>query len=101
MNTGNLQIEGLLLAVAAINRALVQKGVLSGEEMERALHAAEVRAAGDERMEELPPAYRDAVCFPIRLLRLANGAAGQPDDLYFSDLARAVGRSKPAYNDQM
>ena len=30
MNVANLQLEGLLMAVASINHLLVQKGVLTG-----------------------------------------------------------------------
>ena len=37
MNIANLQLEGLYLALAAINNALVEKGVLSREEMSLAL----------------------------------------------------------------
>jgi len=99
MNTANLQLEGLYLVVAAINNALVQKGVLSRAEVSVALERAEQIALGDYRVEEkLPPAYRDAIAFPARLLLKANqGGDGQS----FSELARAVGATKAPYNDQL
>ena len=98
MNTANLQIEGLLMAVAAVNRSLVDKGVLSRAEIERALAICEANATGEDRaIEELSPANRDAVVFPIRLLRAAN-ADGAPTT--FSALTKAVGQNKGRYNDQ-
>jgi hypothetical protein len=100
MNTANLQLEGLCLAIAAINRELVAKGLLSQTEIETALRKAEAGANGDDRFtDHLSPANRDAVCFPIRLLQLANSnAADEP--LSFADLAKMVGETKRPYNDQ-
>ena len=101
MNTANLQLEGLLLAMAQLNRALVRNGVLSAEEVDGALHLAEASATSEERMtQDLSPANRDAVCFPIRLLRLANSKMSAQEELSFSDLAREIGESKQPYNDQ-
>ena len=102
MNTANLQIEGLLMAVAAVNKALVAKGVLAPEELDRALAICEQTALGDDQLvEELSPANRDAVLFPIRLLRLANNMAGDDGLPPFAELARTVGETKPPYNDQL
>lgn len=101
MSPANLQIEGILLAMAALNRALVDKGMLTLEEIDQALHRAEAAATSEERMaEELSPAHRDAVCFPIRFLRLANGREVGPNALSFSSLTRDIGLTKPPYNDQ-
>lgn len=98
MNTANLQIEGLLMAVAAINRSLVDKGLLSRAEIERLLAICEANTIGEDRaIEELSPANRDATVFPIRLLRAAN-AEGAPAT--FSALAKAVGQNKGRHNDQ-
>jgi hypothetical protein len=101
MNQANLQLEGLLMAVAALNRMLVEKGLATAQEIEVALHRAEARITSDDRFQDddFALANRDAMCFPIRLLRLANGdedcaAVG------FSDLARQVGLTKRPYNDQ-
>ena len=102
MNTANLQIEGLLMAVAAVNKALVAKGVLAPEELDRTLAICEQTALGDDRLvEDLSPANRDAVLFPIRLLRLANNMAGDDGLPPFAELARTVGETKPPYNDQL
>ena len=102
MNTANLQIEGLLMAVAAVNKALVAKGVLATEELDRALAICEQTALGDDRLvEDLSPANRDAVLFPIRLLRLANNMAGDDGLPPFAELARTVGETKPPYNGQL
>jgi len=72
MNVANLQLEGLLMAVASINQVLVRKGVLSVEEIDIALRRAEASETGEERSEGMSASSRDAVNFPIRLLELAN-----------------------------
>ncbi len=101
MNSANLQLEGLYLAIAAVNAALVRKGLLSREDIDDALARAEQSALGDPRAEEnLKPPERDALAFPARLLRRANADADSGDLRDFSELAREVGRSKTPYNDQ-
>lgn len=102
MNVANLQLEGLLMAIASINNVLVHKGLLTIDEVDDALRRAEAGITAEERLyEDMSPANRDAVCFPIRLLQLANRA--QPDAAIpsFSDLARLVAQTKEPYNDQM
>jgi hypothetical protein len=102
MNTANLQLEGLIMAIAGVNQALIAKGVLSNEELDRSLAIALQTILGDERMvEDLSPANRDAVAFPVRLLRLANNMAGDGDCPPFAELARMVGETKPPHNDQL
>lgn len=102
MNVANLQLEGLLMALAAINNTLVHKGIISVGDVDLALRQVEASLIGDERMDEdLSPANRDAVCFPIRLLLAANNAQGEAQIPSFSELARLVGRTKEPYNDQM
>jgi hypothetical protein len=101
MNAANLQLEGLCLAITALNQALVAKGVLTQDEVDGALRTAEAAARSDERFEEkLSPANRDAICFPIRVLQLAN-TCGAEKPWSFSHLARLVGETKQPYNDQM
>ena len=97
MNTANLQLEGLYLALAAVNRALIEAGVVSRDQLDLAFRKTEAMAAGSERMNNLSPAERDAICFPIRLLQ---AALASPDTADFTDLARTVGTTKPRYNDQ-
>jgi hypothetical protein len=100
VNTANLQLEGLCLAIAAVNHALVEKGLLSQDEIDLALRKAEAAATGDERfVDQLSPANRDAVCFPIRLLQIAN-TSGAAAPWSFSHLAKLVGETKQPYNDQ-
>jgi hypothetical protein len=102
MNTANLQLQGLLIAVASINNALVHKGLLSIDEIDLALRKAEASLTGEERLfEDMSPANRDAICFPIRLLQLANNSQGETNILGFSELTRIVGKTKEHYNDQM
>ena len=99
MNTANLQLEGLYLAIAAVNNALVAKGLLTREELHTALRTAEETAMGDYRVEELSPANRDAVAFPARVLQLANNGASETEIMPFSELAKMVGQLKESYND--
>jgi len=101
MNQANLQLEGLLMAVAALNRMLVEKGLASAHEIDTALRRAEARITSDDRFQDadIALANRDAMCFPIRLLRIAN-ADEDCAAVGFGELARQVGLSKPRYNDQ-
>lgn len=101
MNTANLQLEGLYLVVAALNNALVNKGLLTRDEVDEALRRAEATAVGDDRVaEDLSPANRDAIAFPARLLALANRSASDDEIPGFAELARLVGSTKTPYNDQ-
>jgi len=98
MNTANLQLEGLYLAVAAINNALVVKGLLSRDEVDEALSAAEQNATTWDRGQGtlLSGPNREAVAFPVRLLRLANNSADNGGTIGFAELARTVGQLKDA-----
>ncbi len=101
MNVANLQLEGLIMAIASLNQMLVSKGVASIDDIETALHKAEAGLTGEERLfEDLRPAHRDAVCFPLRVLRMANHAQSQADVPGFTELARMVGETKSGYGDQ-
>jgi hypothetical protein len=95
MNTANLQLEGLYVAVAAILNAIREKGLLTEQEIERALAGAEQVALGDR--SQLSPAHVDGICFPLRLLRLANKAGAQGQQRSFSELATRVGQTKPEH----
>lgn len=102
MNTANLQLQGLLIAMASINNALVHKGLLSIDEIDVALRKAEASLTGEERLfEDMSPANRDAICFPIRLLQMANNSQGETSIPGFTELARMIGQTKHLYNDQM
>jgi hypothetical protein len=93
MNTANLQLEGLYLVIAALNNALVAKGMMSREEIDLALRVAEETARGDHGADMSEP-NRDAVAFPARLLRLANNGASDGQIQPFSELAKLVGQLK-------
>ena len=68
MNIANLQLEGLFIAIAALNQAVVNKGMLTTEELDRALAVGEQTALGDDRVvEDLSPANQDAIAFPARI----------------------------------
>ena len=102
MNVASLQLEGLMMAIASLNNLLVHKGLLSVDDIDVALRKAEAGVTGDERVyEDMSPANRDAICFPIRLLQLANNAQSETDVPPFSELAKMVGQTKQPYNDQM
>ena len=94
MNTANLQLEGLYAAVAALTDALRAKGLLSGGEIEAALKRAE-ETATRELPAHLSAANVDAICFPLRYLRIANQAAEAGRELPFFEIARLVGEHKP------
>ncbi|MBP0440714.1 hypothetical protein [Tianweitania sediminis] len=95
MNVANLQLEGLIMAVAAVNQALVRKGLLNVDEVDAALRGVEASLLSDERLyEDLSPSHRDAVCFPVRLLQTANAGQSETSLQPFSELARQVGRTK-------
>lgn len=101
MNTANLQLEGLYLSIAAINNTLVARGLLSREEVDRALRTAEQLALGDDRnVEDLSPSNREAVAFSPRLLAMANNMASENETPPFSELARMVGELKSPANDR-
>ena len=81
---------------------LVHKGLLSVDDVDLALRKAEAGMTGEERIyEDMSPANRDAICFPIRLLQLANHAQSETDVPPFSELAKMVGQTKKPYNDQL
>ena len=101
MNVANLQLEGLLMAVAAINHVLVRNGVLTVEEIDIALRKAEAGETGEDRSQGMSASSRDAVNFPIRLLELANRCQPEADMPSFSRLAHMVGQMKEPYNDQL
>ncbi len=92
MNTANPQLEGLYLAVAAMNRLLVEKQLLTHEEIRETLLETERAVLGSPQPESLSESHRKAVAFPIRLLLTANDAAEKGAEVSFEDLARHVGR---------
>ncbi|EPE96857.1 hypothetical protein [Rhizobium grahamii] len=91
MNTANLQLEGLIMAVAALSSTLVAKGAVTHQDIAAALGRAE-KAVEDDDDHELSDSNRAATLFPIRVLVLANEAAQRGRDFTFSDYAELVGK---------
>jgi len=92
MNTANPQLEGLYLAIAAINRLMVEKGLLSHAEIQDVLQTVECDVLTDDKQLNVSSSHQKAVAFPIRLLLLANEADEQGTKFCFDDLAREIGR---------
>jgi hypothetical protein len=92
MNTANLELEGLYVAVAAVNRLLVQKGLITQAELQGALDEAHnvAKAAAAER--ELSGSNKEAICFPIRFLMLAGDKADRGEPVDFQSVTRDIGR---------
>ncbi len=89
MNTANLQLEGLLLATAALFGELKRKGLLDSGQIEAALdHAAQGASA---RATALSDANREAIHFPVRFLREALRDDAAPLD--YRAIAVEIGRS--------
>jgi hypothetical protein len=90
MNVANLQLEGLLVAVAELLRELEAEGSLDRSRIEGALLATEARILSDEqRMGQLSASERDSCLFPCRFLAAALG-----DGAPFSALTKHVGETK-------
>jgi len=101
MNVANLQLEGLMMAVASINHVLVRKGILTVGDVNTALLKAQSNMTGEDRSSELSPASRDAINFPLRVLQVCNQCNPEADLPTFSEITRLVADMKPPYNDQV
>lgn len=91
MNTANLQLEGLCMAIAGLVELLKDKGVVSSAEIDKAFERAERTAV--ER-KDVSAANLEAIAFPVRLLRLANSTSFAGHPLPFQELARRIGEAK-------
>ncbi|ASS58465.1 hypothetical protein ACU8NH_29665 (plasmid) [Rhizobium leguminosarum] len=91
MNTANLQLKGLIMAMASICDAIVEKELLTSGELNAALAKAK-QAVEDDDDHELSDANRAAILFPIRVLQLAEEAGRRGERLTFSDYAKLVGK---------
>ena len=93
MNTANLQLEGVLLALSRLLEAMRHKGLVTSGEIETALAEAEDAARRDAASRSISPAQAEGVLFPIRFLRAAtNRQEGLPAT--FTDLATTIGETK-------
>jgi hypothetical protein len=91
MNTANLQLEGLLAAMAALTTTLREKGVLTHDEIDQCLTKAEEATATD-RPHEISQSNIEAIRFPFRYLRAATKAGNPPPS--FASIAAQVGMTK-------
>ncbi|MFG1300770.1 hypothetical protein V5F49_13325 [Xanthobacter sp. V3C-3] len=93
MNTANLQMEGLLLALSRLIETLRLKGLLTQQEIEAALREADEAARTDCAGRNISPAQAEGVRFPIRFL-LAGTHAGSGPVATFSSLATLIGTGR-------
>ena len=91
MNTANLQLKGLIMAMASICDAIAEKELLTREEINAALAKAQ-KAIEEDDDHELSGANRAAILFPIRVLQLAGEAGRKGEEATFSDYAKLVGK---------
>jgi hypothetical protein len=101
MNVANLQLEGLIMAIASINQVLVRRGILTAEEIDTALRQAQATMVDERRADELSHSNRDSINFPLRALQVVNRCPPETGMPSFAAVARMVGEMKPPYNDQM
>jgi DNA-binding transcriptional ArsR family regulator len=94
MNTANLQLEGLYVAVTALAEALREKGLLSAEEIGRSLDRAETVAWRAASEKDISASNIEAIIFPIRYLRVAVESSSRGQHLAFHEVARIVGETK-------
>ncbi|NKK91790.1 hypothetical protein GFL95_11185 [Rhizobium leguminosarum bv. viciae] len=92
MNTANLQLKGLIMAMASICDAIVEKELLTSGELNAALAKAKQAVEDDDDHELSDAANRAAILFPIRVLQLAEEAGRRGERLTFSDYAKLVGK---------
>ncbi len=92
MNTANLELEGLYVAVAAVNHLLVQKGVIALAELQDALDEAHTVAKAAVKERGLSGSNKEAICFPVRFLRLASDKADRGEPVDFHSVTRDIGR---------
>ncbi|WP_427024769.1 hypothetical protein ACP4J4_02035 [Aureimonas ureilytica] len=95
MNTANLQLEGLYVALSALMTALRQSGAVSEADLDAALADAEDSVTADRGRADLNPAHLDAIAFPIRYLCLPNKLGAEGSYPGFAELTERVGREKP------
>lgn len=95
MNTANLQMEGMLMAVSALCRLIREKGIAGADEIDAALAEAETALAADRlRPEQLSQANVEAVLFPLRFLREANRREVPGASAAYTEIATMVGRTR-------
>ncbi|MDX3930109.1 MAG: hypothetical protein QHC90_30560 [Shinella sp.] len=84
MNTANLELQGLYLAMAAINDLLVRKQLLTHPEIRGALSLAATVVEQSTRNASLSRSNGKAVQFPLHFLAMASESSesGKPVDFH-------------------
>lgn len=90
MNTANLELQGLYLAMAAINDLLVEKNLATHAEIRDALSRADAAVEKSPAANELSKANRHAIHFPLRFLALASEKAEAGNTVDFFSIAKGV-----------
>ncbi|MFG1191523.1 hypothetical protein [Xanthobacter flavus] len=93
MNTANLQLEGVLLALSRLLETMRHKGLLTSGEIETALADAEDACRRDAACRTISPGQAEGVLFPIRFLRAATNRQEGPAPT-FTDIATSIGENK-------
>jgi hypothetical protein len=89
MNTANLQMEGLLLALGALCRELKRRGALDSAGITAALDQAEASATRSNG--EVSDSNAEAIRFPIRFLKRA---LEENEALDYQAIAARIGRQR-------
>jgi hypothetical protein len=91
MNTANLQLEGVYAVLAALFQALVDKKVLSENELGLMLSEVERGIAADTaRPAEVRPSNIEAMRFPVRFLKTALKASSQGQRPSFAEITAHI-----------
>ena len=90
MNTANLELQGLYLAMAAINDLLVEKSIVTHPEIRDALSRADAVAGKSPAANDLSNANRQAIHFPLRFLSLASEKSEGGNPVAFHSSAKHV-----------
>ncbi len=91
MNTANPQLEGLYLALGSLLDLLVQKGVVSRDELRQTLTNTEEIALSGGALATDTDSHRKAMAFPVRFLLASLDAQEAGEEANFRELARRVG----------
>jgi hypothetical protein len=96
VNTANLQLEGLLLALASLLETMRRKELVTQQDIDQALDIAAASTCAEER-SPLSGANLDAIHFPIRFLKAATRLNSGVREASFAELAAIVGETKPKH----
>jgi hypothetical protein len=91
MNTANLQLEGVYAVLAALLQTLLDKKVMTGEELGRLLTEVEGAIVADaSRPSEVRTSNVEAMCFPIRFLKSSLHASSRGQRPSFAEVTSRI-----------